>query len=345
MSLYSDGGYNERLKRNLTAQEANFLNRNQGDEDRMASALSSQRTGDGQPGYQQPPQQQGPGQGGMGGGYNQFKPDIASYQKHAYNWAQAPTGYKSATITQFNVPNHAGIRTGTQSLVQNVLNNPHSMNEGAVQGMREQQKELAGQLQRDQLSGAQQDAARRGFGGVAQPLQNRIQDQFTSQLMGSYRDIDLAKVAQDRQDELAAMQAGDAFMNNDLQRSTQGYQTTLSGQMAQEQLRQQQAASEMDVASMMDRRQQMEAAEQQIAYQNELSRQGMLGNFGMNVAQLQEGQRQFGLNFGENQRQFNQNFGEGQRQWNGGMNFNYQNMANNNQNQLIQYLMSLGIMN
>lgn len=178
---------------------------------------------------------------------------FSTYQGAQFNAQGMPTyapgsvglpqlsGYQPGQISQFTGPNQQAIQGSTEALIQQILNNPLSMSDQNVAGLKEQQKETILALQRQAMEQAAQSAASRGLApgsGALAGLERRIGDQGRADLTGAYRDIDLAKMVQDQQDRMGAAQLGDQFLSSQLGRATQGYQATLAGQQAREQTQQ-----------------------------------------------------------------------------------------------------------
>lgn len=123
-----------------------------------------------------------------------------------------------------------------QALINQILQNPHSMSDAGVAALKEQQKESASSIQKQLMGQSDSRAAARGvLGGSGNEGQHQqIASDFGQHLLGSYRDIDLQRMQQDRADELGALNASDALMQTRFGRANQGYQNTLAGQHEQE---------------------------------------------------------------------------------------------------------------
>jgi hypothetical protein len=223
------------------------------------------------------------------------------YDPYQFKWGQTPDAYKAGTLDQFTAPDQSQLTGQSQALLSQMLANPHTLNDRTISGMQEGQKEAHLQMMNDQLGNATRSFAARGLGSLNPAMMMGAKQGMIEGLTKSYRDIDMMRAATNRQDELGALGASDAFMNNQLGRAQTGYQTRLGGQMAQEQLNQAQFGSQMDLANLLDRRQLAQA--------------------------------------GEHSNAFNTN--EGVRQFNSGMGFNYAQLANNNQNALIRALLGI----
>lgn len=132
---------------------------------------------------------------------------------------------------QFAAP-APGTENATQALVNQLLANPHTLNDQSVGAMKEKQKEDALMMMQQRLDPMRHDAAMRGVNGA--PLEQQANQDFMESLLGSYRDIDLAKTAQDRQDELGAIAAGNQFTEGQFGRSNQTFANQLAAQQAEQ---------------------------------------------------------------------------------------------------------------
>lgn len=175
---------------------------------------------------------------------------FSTYQAQQFNQQGLPTyqggqinapqlgGYQAGQISQFAGPNQQAIQGSTEALIQQILNNPLSMSDQNVAGLKEQQKAQILAMQRQGMEQAAQSAASRGLApgsGALAGRERRIEDQGRADLTGAYRDIDLAKMVQDQQDRTGAAQLGDSYLSSQMGRATQGYQATLAGQQLREQ--------------------------------------------------------------------------------------------------------------
>jgi hypothetical protein len=239
------------------------------------------------------------------------------------NVASGLQAYQPAAISQFNAPDQSALNSSMGALVQRLLANPQTMGPDVVNAMKEKEKEQALSMQEQMLGSLQQRGAATGMlnSGQNTAQEQSARESMISRLTGAYRDLDLAAVKQNRQDELGALGAGMDFTGNQLAQALQGYGATLQGQQAQ-------------------------------ADENRAGNDSQFRNAGFQY-DMQQGDRDYGLRsnhqsftqdlankeFQDNMRRFDLTFGEGQRQFNSGQQFNWANMANNNQNALIRYLL------
>jgi hypothetical protein len=164
--------------------------------------------------------------------------NFANYQTTQFN-QQAPAPYQAGQLSQFQAPNLSPQEQAQWQAIQHVLNNPGL---GDTTGLKEQQKELALQMQQDALSQNANRAAasgRSGFGGVASANARRIGDATQGQILGSYRDIDIANAERANADRLAAAGMAESAITGRANRAQDFYRTGLTGQLAQEDLYQQ----------------------------------------------------------------------------------------------------------
>ena len=115
------------------------------------------------------------------------------------------------------------IKGGTDALMQQLLANPLSMGQQQVQMLQEQQKEQALAQQNAMMQALGRRQAASGFdvpGGAFNAQQQQAGQATQAALLGSNRDISLAKMQQDQQDRLNALQAGQGYMGAESGRQT-----------------------------------------------------------------------------------------------------------------------------
>jgi hypothetical protein len=157
------------------------------------------------------------------------------YQTAQFN-QQAPTPYAPGQINQFNAPQLGGYEDAQWQAIQHVLNNPGL---GDTSLMKEQQKDAALQMQKDALLQNSNRAAamgRAGSGGIATANAGRIGNLTQQNILGAYRDIDIANQERANADRLAAAGLAGQSINDRASRATNFYNTGLAGQLAQEDL-------------------------------------------------------------------------------------------------------------
>lgn len=278
-----------------------------------------------------PPPGPGPQMGAAPSFHNiqTYQPNALSFNAANYNpfqfaFGAQPQGYQAGTLGQFQAPNQSGIDQQQQSLIQQILANPQTMSPQVVNQQKEAQKEQLMAMQAQTLGQAQQSGAARGMmnSGWMDTQQRKASENLISQLTQGYRDTDLKAAQTNRQDQLNALQGADAFQTNQMNRSTSGYQSQLSGQVAQQQLQQVAAQSQMQIATLMDQRQQLEAQEHQFGanYQLTQAKAQLDAQIANESNRLQASQQQLSQHlaqqeFDENVRQFNANLAEKKRQY------------------------------
>jgi hypothetical protein len=246
-----------------------------------------------------------------------------------YGWSAATSAVATPPGYQPGAP-PPGMRPGADALLDQILANPRTLDETAVNQMKMASKETALQQFNDLQGAAQADRAARGFsnqGGVAQGQGRELRQGLVNSLINSNRDIDLAAVEQNRQDELNALGAAQAAQGMDLQAWGMGEQTLQNA--AQLGL----AGAEFDYGQRRDDR--------NMALQEYLGRQGV----GLDDKRITQQGDQFKQSlaldlarFLEGQRQFNTSFGEDQRQFNNSLGFNYTNLGVQGQQALMDYI-------
>ncbi len=177
----------------------------------------------------------------------------------------APPTYEGPNLSQTDAQQVA--------LLSSLLANPYSLSPDIVNAMKGQQQEQATQMEA-QLRGrlGQDVASRGGFGGGYQQATERRMGQDTiSNLLGGYRQIDIAKAQQDKQDLLNALGMAENVSGGLSNRALETYRTS--------QLQPWQTLTDYDRAL------------RQMAIQEALGREG----FGIDRSRLAEQQRQFDL--------------------------------------------------
>lgn len=155
----------------------------------------------------------------------------------AYRNIKTPDAYKAGTVTQFQNPNHQKANDLQMSLIEQILANPRTLDEAAIAKLREKQKDSSLAFAQQMREGMAGDFASRGVqGGQRQAFDMMVNDALTEKLLTGYRDIDIAALATNRQDELNALQSSEALLGGQTGRSTALYEALRSGQMSQEQL-------------------------------------------------------------------------------------------------------------
>jgi hypothetical protein len=218
---------------------------------------------------------------------------FANYQTAQFN-QQAPGAYQAGQLGQFNAPNLTAQEQAQWQAIQHVLNNPGL---GDTTGLKEQQKELALQMQQDALSQNANRAAasgRSGFGGVASANARRIGDATQGQILGSYRDIDIANAERANADRLAAAGMAESAISGRANRAQDFYKTGLTGQLAQEDLYQQAVQSALQMSEFEANQQARQADENARGFEAQFkapqfNRETMMQQEALNQAGAQSG--------------------------------------------------------
>jgi hypothetical protein len=219
--------------------------------------------------------------------------NFSDYQTAQFN-QQAPAPYNPGQVSQFNAPNLSPQEQAQWQAIQQVLNNPGL---GDTSGLKEQQKELALQMQNDALSQNANRAAasgRSGFGGVASSNARRIGDATQGNILESYRGIDIANAERANADRLAAAGMAESAISGRAGRAQDFYRTGLTGQLAQEDLNLQGANSRMQGAEFNANQQARQADENARGFEAQFKGpqfmlESMLKQEGLNQAGAQSG--------------------------------------------------------
>ena len=246
-----------------------------------------------------------------------------------------PPPQPSYNYAQYQAPPQQGLENQLGQQMSQMVANPHSMSDENVAMLQAQQREqaaLMAQQNGQQMAG--QWAARGMSGGGQQDLaQRRLNDTLMSSVLGSNRDVMLQKMQQDRKDELDAQQAGNAFLNAQQGRYGDAFKTGLMGEQAQadENFRNWNA----NAANALQGR--------QLDIQQSLGE----GGLSMDQSKLDEQMRQYNMGYGldlqkffENARQFDTGLTEQQRQFNGSNALDWSRLNSQNQNNLLNFLLS-----
>lgn len=204
-----------------------------------------------------------------------------------------------------------------QQVMNKVLANPQTMGQQQQDQLNEAQKESALRMQKQVGAQAQQSLAGRGFGtggGTQQALQSQMGQDTMNQILAGRRDVAVKAAAQNRQDELNALQASQGLAGQEWD-ANMGLGALNLGQMNQN---------------------------------RQSNLQEWLGKHSadMDMLGFEQGRDQFNKGFGldflrylAQKDQFGQTLGENQRQHNNQMGFNWANMSADQQNKMMQTIM------
>lgn len=221
----------------------------------------------------------GSASGGFHGGQSTF--EKVAYDPFKYNFSSV----SAPNFSQFQRPNYSAVENPSLALAQSLVTNPHTLTPEAIGAMKEKQKEEALAMQTQLMPNVQRLQAN-GMLGAGNALQRQYAGDMLGTLTKGYRDTDLAAIAQNRTDELSALQGADQVLANHLARQTTGYNTELGGQQAQ-----QQAA--LQNAMLDDSRQSTQAGENQFAAQFQFANNQASENSYSNSLAQDLAQRQF----------------------------------------------------
>lgn len=150
-----------------------------------------------------------------------------------YTAGEAPQlNFAPQYVERFNDPTNRNVHNRQQSLVEQLLANPSSMNDDVVNQMKGRQRDTAALLEQQSMGQLQNQLASRGVAvnqGQGLGQQRALMESTNRSILGGQRDIDIQKAAQDRNDLLTALGAADTFQNSTLQRALAGHSANLQG--------------------------------------------------------------------------------------------------------------------
>ena len=275
------------------------------------------------------------------------------------------------SFAQYQAPSE-GFTSAEDALINNILANPGTLGPDVVNQMKARAKENA-VAQSQQLRGeATRDLAGRGFsagGGTSQAVQAAYDQQLIDSLINSNRELDINAATTNRQNLLDALAAAESVQGGRVSRASTNFQNTLAGQSAQadsdfrrDQLGENQR--QFDSQYGLQRYQAEEgnnlvAADSalrnadfeygQMKDDRSMALQELLGKGGLDLdrQKLEEQAKEFKAATGldlmkliEDTRRFDTTFGENQRQFNNNLAYNYTGLNLNQQNGLLNYLLS-----
>lgn len=135
-----------------------------------------------------------------------------------------PTPYASTYQSQlFQAPYAVGEQDRNR-ILQSILQSPETMGATQQAQLFEQQKELLNAQRQQQAAQMAQSFATRGIqGGLQTQAEEDLNRGFNTQLLQAQRDIALKAAAQNRQDQLAALEMQDALSKGDFSRMMDVY--------------------------------------------------------------------------------------------------------------------------
>lgn len=201
---------------------------------------------------------------------------------------------------------------GQNALMSAILANPETMNPNVVAQMKEAQKEQALLMQHQGQQQYDSSAAARGVlgGGAAQGQAANLQNQTFGNILTGNRNVDIAALGQNRQDQLNALTASQGLAGSQLANALQTHAAQLGDT-------------------------QFNAGQQQQDYQNRINQ--ALSQFGINQGVAGNAQQNYAGDLAGWQA------GEGRRQFNNTLGFNYNQLNQNGQNSLLQFLIQSGL--
>lgn len=249
--------------------------------------------------------------------------------------------YTANQLSAFQAPNTGTVATQNTQLMQNILANPESLSPSVVAQMKAAGKTSATKQAEQLRQQASTTLAGRGFsggGGMQAAADAAVDQNFLESLLDSNRNVEIGAAQQNFQDRLAASGAGTQFQNAASQRAIgeSGAETQRFG--ANEGARQAASADALGRSQFAYGQQQ---ADRTANLQEWLARNGV----NLDTNKLNEQIRQFNQTFGfdvtrflDDIRRDNRNFGEGQRQSNNQLGLGYNQLQQQAQNSLLNFL-------
>lgn len=255
-------------------------------------------------------------------------------------------GYQAGQLSAFQGPQTGTVGAQNTALMEQILANPESLSPEVVAQMKASGKTSAARQQEQLRQQAATTLAGRGFsggGGMQAAADAAVDQNFLESLLDSNRDVDITAAQTNFQDRLRASQAGTDFQNAASNRAIGESGAEVQRFGANEGFRQ--AESQDDLQRDSFRQGQMQQ-------DRTANLQEWLGRNGVNIDtnKLNEQMRQFNQTFGfdvtrflDDIRRDNRNFGEGQRQNDNQLGFGYNQLQQQSQNSLLNFLTQNGL--
>ncbi len=168
--------------------------------------------------------------------YGQYpaRPEGSVYTPGQLNTDVQFQGYNPTQYQQYQGMDFSGVQGQQNNLLQQLLSNP-ALSPQVIEQIKARQRESAMAMGQQDQQMASQNAAARGTNLDSQytNTQQDIQNNVRNNILGNYRDIDIAAAQSARGDQLAALQAAEQVMSGQLGRNTQQYAMGMAGQQAQ----------------------------------------------------------------------------------------------------------------
>lgn len=164
-----------------------------------------------------------------------------------------PATYQAGDLTDFSsiTDGFGDVNAAQKQAVMDALFNP-SMSATNVAQLKEREKEQALAMQEQLLSQAMQRGASRGTvgGGYTAGLERRIGSDTLNSVIGSNREVDLAKMTQDRKDLLDGIGVAETYQKGTFDRGIAEADQRLKTEMSQEDLYRIAADQGLDAAGL-----------------------------------------------------------------------------------------------
>lgn len=196
-----------------------------------------------------------------------------------------PATYQAGQLTPFAsiTDSFADVNSQQKQAVMDALLNP-SMSATNVAQLKEREKEQALAMQEQLLSQAMQRGASRGTvgGGYTAGLERRIGSDALNSIIGSNREVDLAKMTQDRKDLIDAVGLAETYQQGTFGRGMGEADQRLKTEMSQEDLRKYAAQQGLDAAEL-------NFDKDKFAWQSKLDQEGLRQSAADDAYRLWEG--------------------------------------------------------
>jgi hypothetical protein len=207
----------------------------------------------GQPGYvgYVPPAQQQPAAGAAGQTPQSWGPPVTPWrQGPGDQTGQSPTlrteaYHQPSQITQFGGSYNSGLEEFTENALRQAIAGGGGL---PVEQLKGRARDDAFAMRGDNISSLQDAMAARGrqLGGWGAGQERNIRADTTSDILGKYRDVDIADAQSRLDNQYKGIELGNTYLQGQSGRRESDYKTGLEGQLAQDKVVNEGAANERD---------------------------------------------------------------------------------------------------
>lgn len=265
--------------------------------------------------------------------------------------AQLPGSYAGTEFTQYQAPQHDTQNQQQLDLITKLLSSPQTQSPEVIAKMKQASMEESMTMANQLRQANQQAAAGRGFNpaGGSVAASNRLTDEnLVNAILGKNRDIEIGAASQNRQDELNALQASEGILSGQVGRGSEVYGNILKGQGLQAADDQQvsqdainraiaQFSGDMQGANFKLGQDQANRDDYWRGISTDLQRELGVGGLDLDRSRLNQQGDQFNQSYGLDVLRFL----EGQRQSDNNLGFNYNTLNSQNNNNMMNYIMSV----